>query len=186
MINGQPNQTPSRGHPSDSSAPPRKNRGGSRHKARELTLQALYQSEISGDAIQRAVDQLCEENAGGKADLLYFKAVAAGTWNRRAELDEWIAKAAINWSLQRISTIDLNILRQGVYELLAQPELPIRVVINEAIELSKRYGGDGSKLFVNGVMDRLASQIRPIRVEPVVQRVPPHCETDPLQPGTTS
>ena len=132
-----------------------------RHKARELTLQALYQSDISGDNINLAVDQLCEENAGGRADLVYFQKVASGTWGRLEELDEWISKATINWSLQRISTIDRNILRQGIYELLAEPDLPIRVVINEAIELSKRYGGDGSRPFVNGVMDYLANQIRP-------------------------
>ncbi|MEO5338966.1 MAG: transcription antitermination factor NusB [Magnetococcus sp. MYC-9] len=186
MINGQPHHGTPSGHTAEASPTPvqRRRTGGSRHKARELTLQALYQSEISGDGIHRAVDQLCEENAGGQADLLYFKTVAAGTWNRRAELDAWIAKAAINWSLQRISTIDLNILRQGVYELLAEPELPIQVVINEAIELSKRYGGNGSRLFVNGVMDRLASQIRPGRMEAV--RLPsPLCETDPFQTGIT-
>ncbi|MEO5362136.1 MAG: transcription antitermination factor NusB [Magnetococcus sp. DMHC-8] len=187
MISGQPDHAPPDLHTADQSAPPpRRGRvSGSRHKARELTLQALYQSEISGDAIHRAVDQLCEENAGSHADLLYFKTVAAGTWDRRAELDEWIAKATVNWSLQRISTIDLSILRQGVYELLAEPELPIRVVINEAIELSKRYGGDGSRLFVNGVMDRLASQIRPVGVE-AVRVAPPLChEADAAQSATT-
>ncbi len=133
---------------------------GSRHKARELALQALYQSDISGDGINRAVGELCEENANGRADLDYFRKVASGTWNRLDELDGWIAQAANNWSPKRISTIDRNILRQGVYELLAEPELPIKVVINEAIELSKRYGGDGSRSFINGIMDRLAGEIR--------------------------
>lgn len=152
-------------HPT--AATPRKNNlGCSRHKARELTLQALYQSDISGDNIHRAVRQLCEENAGGKADLAYFQKVASGTWSRLEELDAWIAKAAINWSLQRISTIDRNILRQGIYELLAEPELPIRVVINEAIELSKRYGGDSSRPFINGIMDHLANQIRAPMAQP--------------------
>ncbi|MBF0462319.1 MAG: transcription antitermination factor NusB [Magnetococcales bacterium] len=186
MTNGQPTpETPAMPTSTEVVSPPRQNRslGGSRHKARELTLQALYQSEISGDGIHRAVDQLCEENASGQADLLYFKTIASGTWQRRAELDEWIAKAAINWSLQRISTIDLSILRQGVYELLAEPDLPIRVVINEAIELSKRYGGDGSRTFVNGVMDRLASQIRPVGVELVPQPLP--CATDPVPSAIT-
>lgn len=132
----------------------------SRHKARELTLLALYQCDISGDGIHRAVGQLCEDNAGGRADLAYFQKVAAGAWSRLEELDNWITLGAKNWSVSRISTIDRNILRQGIYELLAEPELPIRVVINEAIELSKRYGGDGSGSFVNGVMDCVASQIR--------------------------
>jgi transcription antitermination factor NusB len=133
---------------------------GNRHKARELTLQALYQSDICGDDIKKAVDQLCLENRGGRADLVYFKRIAKGTWGRIAEIDQLIADAAINWTTQRIATIDRNILRQGVYELLAEAELPSRVIINEAIELSKRYGGKGSKSFVNGVMDRLASEIR--------------------------
>jgi transcription antitermination factor NusB len=139
---------------------PKKKGQGNRHKARELILQALYQSDISGDNIQNAVDQLCKENVGGRADLIYFKRVASGAWSRLAELDQWITKAAINWSTDRISTIDRNILRQGVYELLAETDLPARVIINEAIELSKRYGGKGSRSFVNGVMDRLANQIR--------------------------
>ncbi|WP_130471285.1 transcription antitermination factor NusB [Candidatus Magnetaquicoccus inordinatus] len=149
------------------SALPRREGGvrGSRHKARELTLQALYQSEISGDGIGRAIEQLCEENGGGHADLDYFKRLASGAWQRREELDGWIAKAAANWSVQRLATIDLSILRQGAYELLAERELPVRVVINEAIELSKRYGGDGSRSFINGVMDRLAALLRQIPVE---------------------
>ncbi|MBF0428844.1 MAG: transcription antitermination factor NusB [Magnetococcales bacterium] len=132
----------------------------SRHKARELTLLALYQCDISGDGIHRAVGQLCEDNVDGRADLDYFQKVAAGAWSRLDELDQWITLGAKNWSLSRISTIDRNILRQGIYELLAEPELPIQVVIHEAIELCKRYGGDGSGSFVNGVMDCVANKIR--------------------------
>ncbi|MBF0358445.1 MAG: transcription antitermination factor NusB [Magnetococcales bacterium] len=133
---------------------------GNRHKARELILQALYQSDISGDDIENAVEQLCNDNLGSRADMVYFKRVALGIWSRLEEVDQWIAKSSTNWSTERIATIDRNILRQGVYELLAEPDLPARVVINEAIELSKRYGGKGSRSFVNGVMDSLASQIR--------------------------
>ncbi|MEO5345691.1 MAG: transcription antitermination factor NusB [Magnetococcus sp. YQC-9] len=139
--------------------------GRSRHKARELTLQALYQCDITGDGIHLAVLQLCEDNADGHADLDYFQKVAAGAWSRLAELDHWISLGASNWSLSRISTIDRNILRQGIYELLAEPELPVQVVIHEAIELSKRYGEDGSGAFVNGVMDNLASRIRSGQVQ---------------------
>lgn len=135
--------------------------GGSRHKARELILQALYQSDISGDPVHRAVGQLCEDNSEGRADLEYFRRIAAGTWHRLEELDQWITKVAVNWSAKRMSAIDRNILRQGVYELLAEPDLPVSVIINEAIVLSKRYGGDGSGAFINGIMDRLAAEIRP-------------------------
>jgi transcription antitermination protein NusB len=133
---------------------------GNRHKARELILQALYQSDISGDDIEHAVEQLFNDNKGSKADMVYFKRVALGVWSRLAEVDQWIAKGSTNWSTERIATIDRNIIRLGVYELLAEPDLPARVVINEAIELSKRFGGKGSGSFINGVMDSLASQIR--------------------------
>ena len=139
---------------------------GNRHKARELILQALYQSDISGDDIQNAVQQLCTENSGGRADLVYFKRISVGLWSRLKELDEWIEKTAINWTTQRISTIDRSILRLGIYELLAEEDLPSRVIINEAIELSKRFGGKGSRSFVNGMMDRLASEIRSQPIAP--------------------
>jgi transcription antitermination protein NusB len=133
---------------------------GNRHKARELILQALYQSDISGEGVDLAVQQLSKENTGGRADMVYFKRITEGTWSRVAELDQWIGRASTNWATDRISTIDRNILRLGIYELLAEPDLPARVIINEAIELSKRYGGKGSRAFVNGVMDSLAGKIR--------------------------
>ncbi len=133
---------------------------GNRHKARELILQALYQSDISGDDIGNAIEQIRNEHKGGRADMVYFKRIALGVWSRLEEVDQWITKGSTNWSTERIATIDRNILRLGVYELLAEADLPARVVINEAIELSKRYGGKGSRSFINGVMDGLASQIR--------------------------
>ncbi|MBF0139948.1 MAG: transcription antitermination factor NusB [Magnetococcales bacterium] len=132
-----------------------------RHKARELSLWALYQSDISGDPVGRAVGQLTEENGGSKVDLEYFKKIAAGVWSRLEELDQLISRSADNWSVERIAAIDRNILRQAVYELLTEPDLDVRVIINEAVILSKRYGDKKSASFVNGVLDRLAREVRP-------------------------
>ncbi|MBF0147604.1 MAG: transcription antitermination factor NusB [Magnetococcales bacterium] len=131
-----------------------------RHKARELTLQALYQSDITGEDVQYAVEQLCEENHGGHVDLDYFQKIASGTWKRIEELDQMISRVADNWSVQRIATIDRNVLRQAVFELLTEPGLDVGVIINEAVILSKRYGDKKSGAFVNGVLDRLAREIR--------------------------
>lgn len=131
-----------------------------RHKARELTLWALYQSDMTGEPVDRAVDQLTEETGSGKVDLDYFKKITAGVWGRLAELDQMISRSADNWSVERIAAIDRNILRQAVYELLTEPDLDVRVIINEAIILSKRYGDKKSASFVNGVLDRLAREVR--------------------------
>lgn len=134
---------------------------GGRHLARELVLQALYQSEITGDTVSAAVIQLVEDPATEeRADMAYFRRVAAEVWQRREELDGWISQLAVNWALDRVSVIERNILRLGIYELLWEREIPPRVIINEAIELAKRFGGDSSFRFVNGIMDQVALRAR--------------------------
>lgn len=133
--------------------------GGARHRARELVVQALYQCAISGDDMSHPVAQLCETWKEGMADLDYFRKSAWGIWRRREELDGWIARFTENWAPERVSVIDRSVLRLGIYELLEE-EVPLRVVINEAIELSKRYG-EGSGRFVNGILDRVAAELRP-------------------------
>ncbi|MBF0107786.1 MAG: transcription antitermination factor NusB [Magnetococcales bacterium] len=132
-----------------------------RHKARELTLQALYQSDITGEHIRHAVEQLSEEIQAGHVDMDYFQRIASGTWNRIEDLDQRISQATDNWSMHRIAAIDRNILRLAVFELMTQPDLEIGIIINEAIILSKRYGDKKSSAFVNGVLDRLAREVRP-------------------------
>ncbi|MBF0177502.1 MAG: transcription antitermination factor NusB [Magnetococcales bacterium] len=140
--------------------PPEGVRSGNRRKARELTVQALYQSDLSGDDVHQAVEQLCESAADDHIDLEYFRRVAVGVRVRLSELDAWIQGATQNWSPERISVVDRNVLRLGIYELLAEHTVPRKVVINECIELSKKYGGEGSGRFVNGILDHAALRIR--------------------------
>ncbi|MBF0623356.1 MAG: transcription antitermination factor NusB [Magnetococcales bacterium] len=132
---------------------------GGRRKARELTVQALYQSELAGVAVEEAVEQLCQD-AGERADLDYFRRLAGGIARRLPELDGWIDTAVQKWTPERISIVDRNVMRLGIYELLAEPDVPRNVAINEAIELSKRFGGEGSGRFVNGILDQVAAQVR--------------------------
>ncbi|MBF0611161.1 MAG: transcription antitermination factor NusB [Magnetococcales bacterium] len=144
------------------SNPTSRPRRGGRHLARELALQALYQSDITGDGISDAVIQLVEDPVTEeRTDLAYFRHLAAEVWKRKAELDHWIGQVTENWSLDRVSVIELNILRLGIYELLWQRDVPERVIINEAIELAKRFGGENSHRFVNGIMDQVAMRVRP-------------------------
>lgn len=142
-----------------SSSKPTGKRGG-RRKARELTLQALYQCDLGESGVHNAVVQLSEDPKAKNADLDYFKKIAHGIMEQLEALDERIGKASQNWSLDRVSVIDRNILRLGVFELVACPEAPLKVVINEAIELCKRFGGQESRKFVNGVLDRVAKDVR--------------------------
>lgn len=133
---------------------------GTRRRARELALQALYQSDISGQPVTEAVAQLVVDQDEERVDLAFFRACVLGVDARRGELDALIAKVTDHWNPDRFSTVDRNVLRLGVYELLALPDVPLKVVINEAVELSKRFGGEGSGGFVNGVLDRLAGEVR--------------------------
>ena len=85
----------------------------------------------------------------------YSAELIGGIREHRGRLDELIAKVAENWSLERMAAIDRNILRLGAFEMLHSPEVPIKVAINEALELAKRYSTAQSSRFVNGILDRL-------------------------------
>jgi len=84
-----------------------------------------------------------------------------GVVRRLEEVDELIRKASLNWRIDRMATVDRNILRLATFELMEVTDTPLKVVLNEAIELSKRYGSEDSSAFVNGVLDKIGSLLRP-------------------------
>ncbi|MEO5368003.1 MAG: transcription antitermination factor NusB [Magnetococcus sp. WYHC-3] len=135
-------------------------RRGARSRAREMALQALYQCVVGGGDVHWAIEQFSRDPVGGPADVVFFRELVLGVWSRLDELDGMIAGAAHHWAPERLSVIDRNVLRLGIYELLYQRDLPVRVVMNEAIELSKRFGGEDSGRFVNGILDRVAADVR--------------------------
>lgn len=92
------------------------------------------------------------------AARLFAETLVRGVVEYRSALDRKIVDAARNWSLERMSPVDLSILRLGAYELFHQPEIPARVTINEAIEIAKRYGTSESPAFVNGLLDKMARE----------------------------
>jgi N utilization substance protein B len=136
-----------------------------RHIARSIVLQALYEldfrdfseAEVPEDIIQRDA----EEFANDIIDIDFVRTLINGVLGKRTELDLVITKAAPDWPLDKISTIDRNILRIGLYELLFadSKEVPAKVAINEAIELSKNYGGEKSSKFVNGVLGSVYKEL---------------------------
>lgn len=87
--------------------------------------------------------------------LIFARALARGAWSRRQYLNEQLSRTAAHWSLDRMTPVDRNVLRLGLYELLEHPETAPQIVINEAIELARRFGDADSPSFVNGVLDAL-------------------------------
>lgn len=135
---------------------------GSRTKARECALQALYQLDTSaGDAREavRGVMAHFDEADPEQADpdtARFADELVRGVQSERAAIDALIQKSSTHWKLDRMARVDRNILRLGVYELLRRADVPVRVTLNEAIELGKKYGSEESSSFVNGVLDRIA------------------------------
>lgn len=135
-----------------------------RRRAREFALQGVYQWLLSGNSIPMIEDHVSEVSGFDKADLAFFTRVLRGTVNHAEELREDFAPF-IHRGVEELSPVEHGILLIASYELKNDIETPYRVVINEAIELAKEYGGTDGHRFVNGVLDRLAAKLRAIEVE---------------------
>jgi N utilization substance protein B len=127
----------------------------SRSRCREWALQCLYQGEFSGQPDNMAVEQFWSHFQDQGSPPAYFKELVAGVGSHLAELDALIARYSEHWRLERMTIVDRNLLRLAIYELLYQPGIPPKVVINEAVEIAKRYGSEASGAFVNGILDQV-------------------------------
>lgn len=137
-----------------------------RHLARTIALQTLFAWDFNGKK-DSDIERLTAENFANFApnfdDGGFVKDLVAGVRDNISKIDKFIVKYATEWPLDQITTIDRNILRLGIFELLYSP-VPPRVVINEAIEIAKSFGGDSSGKFVNGVLGALYND------EPEIQK----------------
>jgi transcription antitermination protein NusB len=126
-----------------------------RSRAREVALQVLYEDDINPDRNMHTADTFVSRRLRNESALVEFaQSLISGVRRNRGELDDLLAQRAANWSLGRMAVIDRNIIRIGAFEIL-YAETPGRVAINEAIEIAKRYGGENSAHFVNGILDRI-------------------------------
>ena len=123
---------------------------------RELALKALYRIDICDGATNDDLAALFETTETDTQTRLFANALIDGVRKEQRELDKHIADALEHWSVKRLSRIDHNIMRIAVFEMLRMPDVPTRVTIDEAIELAKTYGDEGSGRFVNGVLDHIA------------------------------
>lgn len=131
-----------------------------RRKLRESAVQILYGLDFYAVDPDRAVNMYRVHFADDVVDDGFLKRVVAGAWKRHEEIDGIIRQYSTNWRLERMAVVDRNILRMAAFELLAMPDIPRKVSINEAIEIAKRYGGEDSPSFINGILDRVALEVR--------------------------
>ncbi len=147
-------------------------RSSPRRRARELVLQGLYQRQLSGNAGEAIRTQLAESTGYAKADADFFGEMWAGVTGGYDALLERLAPY-LDRKPAELSPIERGILAIGAWELMHRLDIPYRVVINEAVELAKSYGGTDGHKFVNGVLDKLAAAVRSdeIRVQ-AAERTP--------------
>jgi N utilization substance protein B len=132
---------------------------GARTTAREAALQMLFAIDASGTEVERAIADFWRELPGDAEDRAYADAAVRGVASSLASIDERIAKASTNWRVERMTRVDRNVLRLGVWELSERPEVPRAVALDEAVEVAKRFGTEESGAFVNGVLDRIADEL---------------------------
>ncbi|MDQ7842923.1 MAG: transcription antitermination factor NusB [Armatimonadota bacterium] len=129
----------------------------SRRRTRELALQVMFEVDVGRQPLQDALARVRGEV--GETEWAYLHEICTGTWARRPELDRILQGLTTDWALDRLANTDRTVLRLAAYELL-HTETPPQVVINEAVELAKRYGTEDSGRFVNGVLGALVRRHR--------------------------
>jgi N utilization substance protein B len=132
-----------------------------RRRAREIALQALYAWQLGGGDASSALEQAHGFEGYSRADTAFVEALVRGSIERAEALDALIAPHLIERSLRELSPIERAILRIGTLELAEQPGTPVKVVLNEAIDLGKEFGAAQGHRFVNGVLERVAQAVRP-------------------------
>ena len=131
-----------------------------RSRSRRRALQALYAWQLANSPINQVIEQFRNEQDMEVADLEYFEALVRGVEKHAAELDAALL-GFIDRGIEQVDPIERAVLRIAAFELKYRPDVPYRVVINEAIETAKRFGSDHGHTYVNGVLDKAAAELRP-------------------------
>jgi N utilization substance protein B len=120
-----------------------------------MAIQVLYQVDMGQGDISDALRVFCEHFEAPESIRDFAIELAAGACRHRAEIDTLIRRYSEHWRLERMPTVDRNILRLAVFELLHRPDIPAKVSINEAVDLGKKFGSEDSGPFINGILDRI-------------------------------
>lgn len=147
-----------------------------RRRARRVTLETLYEHDIVEHPVFEVFQQRLSETSLETAGVEFAQRIITGVIEYQDEMNKLIARYAPEWPLEQMAVIDRNILRIAIYEFLVGDETPIKVAINEAVELAKTYGSDSAPRFINGVLGTLADKADSLRTESFAG------SNEPLQP----
>jgi transcription antitermination factor NusB len=136
-----------------------------RTRAREISLQILYQLDLREEELREHLDDLLLDEEEPEEVIEFSRGIVLGVLEARDESDRMITEVAEHWDIARMAAIDRNILRIAVYEMTSRPDIPRKVSINEAIELGKKYSTEQSGAFINGILDRIRRQIEDARTD---------------------
>ncbi len=142
-------------------APARKNQPGKRGWARRCAVQALYQWQLTAQSPGLIEAEFLAEEDLQKADTAYFRELVHQIPARATEIDTAL-DPLLDRPLAQVDPVERAILRIGAYELMQRPDIPYRIVLNEAVELAKVFGAEQGHRFINGVLDKLARGARPV------------------------
>ena len=132
---------------------------GKRRSSRELALKFLYQFELNEGNVDEQMNSFIELNSLKDEIEVFMKELVEAVIKQKTEIDEIIQKFSENWLLDRMTVIDRNILRIGTCELLSDFSTPPKVVINEAVDIAKKFGNEDSPEFINGILDKIYKEI---------------------------
>ncbi len=137
---------------------------GARRKARHYAVQALYQWEMAGASLSKIEAEFLADNDMNHVDVEYFRDILKGVPNNLTELDEMLVPC-LSRGMQEVTPVEKAILRLAAFELAHRIDVPYKVVINESVELSKKFGATESHKFVNGALDQLAQTVRIVEIK---------------------
>lgn len=143
----------------------------SRHFARHLALQAIYQWQISAGPVDQIKQQFLDDHQMDQECIDYFSDLLFGVATHQPDIDLKMADF-VDRSVDQIDPVELSILRLGFYELIHRPDIPYRVTLNEWINLAKEFGAPRSHAYINGVLDKACNKFRPVEVK--AQKMPKH------------
>lgn len=129
---------------------------GARRRAREIALQMLYQMEVNPADPQEALELFWRNLSASQPVKEFVGRIVTGVHGKREEIDKLIKKHSEHWRLDRMDWVDKSILRMGVFEILFCDDIPVKVSMNEAVDLGKKFGAEESGAFINGILDKIS------------------------------
>jgi N utilization substance protein B len=134
---------------------------GKRRKARECALQILFQLEFGSESLEEVLRDFWQHQKVASEVKDYGEYLVRGINQHKQEIDDIIQQASKNWRLERMAVVDRNVLRIAVYEMMIEKNLASPIIINEAIEIARKFSGQEAAIFINGLLDSINRRLRP-------------------------